>query len=95
MQIQFASLSRGALGARTLWSSVLAIALCWTAALAPVQSRAQGPTQVLPDFSELVEKVGPAVVNIRTTERLRANRGVNPELDEDLLEFFASCTHLG
>ncbi len=88
MQIQFASLSRGVLGARTLWSSVLAVALCWTAALAPVQSRAQGPTQVLPDFSELVEKVGPAVVNIRTTERLRANRGVNPELDEDLLEFF-------
>ena len=28
----------------------------------------------LPDFTELVEKVGPAVVNIRTTERARAAR---------------------
>ncbi len=47
--------------------------------------------QVLPDFAELVDKVGPAVVNIRTTERARAARsggsGV-PEADEDMLEFF-------
>ncbi len=34
-------------------------------ALQPSAARAQG----LPDFADLVEKVGPAVVNIRTTER--------------------------
>ncbi|HKW82245.1 MAG TPA: Do family serine endopeptidase, partial [Burkholderiaceae bacterium] len=56
-----------------------------TGALSTAQVRAQG----LPDFTELVEKVGPAVVNIRTTERARAGRsGASPEIDEDMLEFF-------
>ncbi|RMX02992.1 Do family serine endopeptidase [Corticibacter populi] len=42
----------------------------------------------LPDFTQLVEAVGPSVVNIRTTARVN-NR--NPRLrgmDEDMLEFF-------
>lgn len=43
--------------------------------------------QSLPDFSELAEKVGPSVVNIRTTERARARNG-SPELDQDMQEFF-------
>ena len=43
--------------------------------------------QSLPDFSGLVEQVGPAVVGIRTTEQARAGRG-GPEIDEDMLEFF-------
>jgi serine protease Do len=49
-----------------------------------------GVAQALPDFTELVEKVGPAVVNIRTLERSRvASRGgAAPEVDEDMLEFF-------
>ncbi len=48
-----------------------------------------GQAQNLPDFTELVEKVGPAVVNIRTTERARNGRGAGgPEIDEDMLEFF-------
>ena len=43
----------------------------------------------MPDFTELVEKVGPAVVNIRTTERPRAGRGGGGnEADEDMLELF-------
>ncbi|WP_418320280.1 Do family serine endopeptidase [Piscinibacter sakaiensis] len=55
-------------------------------ALSPNQAAAQG----LPDFTELVERVGPAVVNIRTTERVRSPRGGGGgfELDEDMLEFF-------
>ncbi len=47
--------------------------------------------QALPDFTELVERVGPAVVNIRTTERPKAGRnvpGMPQEMDEDMLEFF-------
>jgi serine protease Do len=61
----------------------LAIGLGATAIPATVEA------QSLPDFTELVEKVGPAVVNIRTTERARGSRGgVGPELDEDMLEFF-------
>jgi len=41
----------------------------------------------LPDFTDLVEQVGPSVVNIRTTERVRAGRNA-PEMDEDMQEFF-------
>ena len=46
--------------------------------------------QSLPDFTELVERVGPAVVNIRTLERSRlaSRSGTGPETDEDMLEFF-------
>lgn len=40
----------------------------------------------LPDFTDLVEKASPAVVNIRTTERVRA-RGNSPE-DDEMAEFF-------
>lgn len=70
-------------------ASLVATALCLTLwGVAPATSHAQ--TQALPDFTELVEKVGPAVVNIRTTERGRAarNGGAVPEMDEDMLEFF-------
>jgi serine protease Do len=42
----------------------------------------------LPDFPDLVERVGPSVVNIRTTERARARGGVTPEMNEELQEFF-------
>lgn len=41
----------------------------------------------LPDFTDLVEQVGPSVVNIRTTERVRPGRNA-PEMDEDMQEFF-------
>jgi serine protease Do len=44
----------------------------------------------LPDFTELVERVGPAVVNIRTAERGRAlaEGGGSGEIDEQMREFF-------
>jgi len=49
----------------------------------------------LPDFTELVEQVGPSVVNIRTTEKVKSSNvqggsgGVPFEgLDNDMLEFF-------
>lgn len=45
---------------------------------------------VLPDFTDLVDRVGPAVVNIRTTEKSKAMQpGVqgSPE-DEEMHEFF-------
>jgi serine protease Do len=54
-------------------------------ALSAQPATAQG----LPDFTELVDRVGPAVVNIRTTERVKLGRnGGGPEIDEDMLEFF-------
>ncbi len=70
---------------RALLAAGLAGACLALIGLASGPVRAQG----LPDFTELVERVGPAVVNIRTTERMRAPRaGGMPEMDEDMLEFF-------
>jgi serine protease Do len=55
----------------------------------PVQSTSAG----LPDFADLVDRVGPAVVNIRTTERARMNQGGpngmnDPEMEEFFRRFF-------
>nr|WP_297351873.1 DegQ family serine endoprotease [uncultured Caldimonas sp.] len=50
---------------------------------------AQVPARELPDFTELVERVGPSVVNIRTTERVRAGQMPGgPQMDEEMQEFF-------
>jgi serine protease Do len=49
------------------------------------------PSASLPDFSDLVDKVGPAVVNIRTTERAKMNgqSGLPPGMDDpEMQEFF-------
>ena len=54
---------------------------------APLPAYAQA--RELPDFTELVERVGPAVVNIRTAERGRASaQGGGGEIDEQMREFF-------
>ena len=74
----------GQTGRRVLTSLFLGGAL----ALAGLASTPAAAQQVLPDFTDLVERVGPAVVNIRTTERARAGRGAGPEMDEEMLEFF-------
>ena len=41
----------------------------------------------LPDFTDLVEQVGPSVVNIRTTEKVSGRSSMNG-MDEEMLEFF-------
>ncbi|MCX5543713.1 DegQ family serine endoprotease [Paraburkholderia sp. CNPSo 3076] len=48
------------------------------------------PAANLPDFADLVDKVGPSVVNIRTTTRIStAQRGLPPGMDQgDMSEFF-------
>jgi serine protease Do len=63
----------------------LAAAVLGAAALAlpPVVS-----AQALPDFTELVERLGPSVVNIRTMERGRANAPGAGEVDPSMEEFF-------
>jgi serine protease Do len=71
------------------WSGRLALG-CATlllagATLGPLPAHAQ--TLQLPDFTELVERVSPSVVNIRTTER-RTSAGAASELDPNIEEFF-------
>jgi serine protease Do len=53
----------------------------------PVAQAASAVTG-LPDFTELVEKTGPAVVNIRTTEKMQQAQGMNGMEDEQMQEFF-------
>ncbi|MDM0040214.1 DegQ family serine endoprotease [Variovorax sp. J22G21] len=64
----------------------LALATSASAAFLPV-STVQAQTRTLPDFTDLVDQVGPSVVNIRTVEKVAA-RGNNPEMDEEMQEFF-------
>jgi len=66
---------------------LLVLALGAPAFVAP--AAAQVRSQVLPDFSELYEKQGPAVVSIDVTQRVRRGPRV-PELSEDdpFYEFF-------
>src|SRR6187549_3650234 len=71
----------------------LAMAFAGVAAFVPVApALAQSAPQPrsLPDFTDLVDQVGPAVVNIRTVERSRsASRGgADGQMDEEMQEFF-------
>jgi len=70
---------------RTGVLSVLVLTLqlaLWTAPAAQAQVRG------LPDFTELVEQVGPSVVNIRTSEKVRAGGVPGAGTDEEMQEFF-------
>ncbi len=63
-------------------------ALASSAALLPV-STATAQARVLPDFTDLVDQVGPAVVNIRTIEKVaQRSGGGGGEMDEEMQEFF-------
>jgi serine protease Do len=46
------------------------------------------PVVGLPDFTEMVERTGPAVVNIRTTEKLKSGQGMPSGDEEEMQEFF-------
>ena len=73
----------------TLCSLTLAASLAGvvTGLVVPVQpSYAQ--TRTLPDFTDLVEQVGPSVVNIRTTERVVQQGAQGAPGEEEMLDFF-------
>ena len=67
---------------------LLAATLALLTPVAPVAAQAGAIVRGLPDFTELVEQVGPSVVNIRTTEKVRANGGPGGNTDEEMQEFF-------
>ncbi|CAA9401386.1 MAG: HtrA protease/chaperone protein [uncultured Ramlibacter sp.] len=83
------------------YALVCVLAVGSTAALIParpaVAQSAPQPRSGLPDFTDLVEQVGPAVVNIRTMERARGSQqgqapgaapGQGGQMDEEMQEFF-------
>ncbi len=61
------------------------MALAATTAVLPV-TPVWAQTRGLPDFTDLVDQVGPSVVNIRTLEKVKASAAGN--VDEQMLEFF-------
>ncbi|WP_325345147.1 DegQ family serine endoprotease [Xylophilus sp.] len=61
-----------------------AVGASWPVAPAHAQS---APQVRLPDFTDLVDQVGPSVVNIRTTEKVSSRGGANG-MDEEMQEFF-------
>jgi serine protease Do len=70
-------------------SVVLVGVLAATASLSLVPvTPAVAQARALPDFTDLVEQVGPSVVNIRILERVSSRQGSGPGMDEDMLEFF-------
>jgi len=74
---------------KKLHSCVLVGALAVTASVAVLpMTSAVAQVRTLPDFTDLVEQVGPSVVNIRTLEKVSARAGSGGASDEDLLEFF-------
>jgi serine protease Do len=54
----------------------------------PAWAQAGAAARALPDFTDLVEQVGPSVVNIRTVEKVTARTGGGNGMDEEMLEFF-------
>jgi serine protease Do len=72
------------------WQRWFAAAL-WLLAAGSATPAAAQTQPGLPDFTELVERVGPAVVNIRTLERSRPAPSADnsgPEIDPNIEEFF-------
>ena len=67
-----------------VFTGFLAALVAFGATLTPLPVAAQGRT--LPDFTDLVDLVGPSVVNIRTLEKRAAAGSGNT--DEQMLEFF-------
>jgi serine protease Do len=72
--------------------AILLGAVCsfFAPALVDVGSQAHASAVAgLPDFTDLVDRVGPAVVNIRTTQKVKPGEGVFPGGgDEEMQEFF-------
>jgi serine protease Do len=68
--------------------AALLCGLTWS--LAPSAAVAQSVSVVrgLPDFTELVEQVGPSVVNIRTLEKVRTQASGAGNSDEEMQELF-------
>lgn len=73
---------------KRLFSACFVLVVASTTGLISPGASAQSARE-LPDFADLVERTGPAVVNIRTTERARANApaaGPTPQMPEGMDE---------
>ena len=72
---------------KCMWRGLGALALGTSVAFMPAGS-AVAQNRALPDFTDLVEQVGPSVVNIRTLEKVSARSRSGNGPDEEMLDFF-------
>ncbi len=72
---------------RAFW---VAASFCLVAvgAVVPVTSASAQVVRGLPDFTDLVDQVGPSVVNIRTLEKVSTRAPTGAPGEEEMLEFF-------
>ncbi|MGV8892227.1 MAG: DegQ family serine endoprotease [Burkholderiaceae bacterium] len=75
------------LSAASCFFSPAILGLGGSATAAPVAGAA-AITTGLPDFAALVDKTGPAVVNIRTTEKMKAGTAASSNDEQEMQEFF-------
>ena len=68
--------------------SALAVAMAWTPSGAVMAQTQSTVVRSLPDFTDLVEQVGPSVVNIRTLEKVRPSAPGAATPDEEMQELF-------
>ncbi len=80
MKARFLGALRAVFTVATIFSVVSLVAL-------PLQA-AQAQTRTLPDFTDLVEQVGPSVVNIRTSEKVAVHAAQGGPNEEEMLDFF-------
>ncbi len=74
---------------KSLYACALSGALMVTVSSAFVPlAPALAQVRALPDFTDLVEQVGPSVVNIRTLEKVSSRPGSGGAMDPDMLDFF-------
>lgn len=64
-----------------------ALAVTVSVALLPL-TPAAAQVRTLPDFTDLVEQVGPSVVNIRTLEKVAPRNAPAAPGEDEMLEFF-------
>jgi serine protease Do len=79
MKTRFLGALRAVLTVATMFAVVSVVAL-------PVAAQAQA--RALPDFTDLVEQVGPSVVNIRTSEKVAMRPTQGGPNEEEMLDFF-------
>ncbi len=72
---------------RTVAASLALVFTSATLVLAPWQT-AMAQVRTLPDFTDLVDLVGPSVVNIRTMEKVVPRTAPGGSGDEEMMEFF-------
>lgn len=77
------------LNLKSMFACVLSATLVATASTVMLPlSPALAQARALPDFTDLVEQVGPSVVNIRTLEKVNPRQNQPGQMDPEMLEFF-------